>query len=130
MSMKNALAVMLFMMFGTGVTLAADNEHKMGMGKDGPCAADVKKFCSDVEPGDGRMMQCMLKHESEVSPACRAAQTKVKERMQKVAQACKDDAQKYCKDVKPGDGRLMSCLKDHKSELSSACKTGMGHRKG
>jgi gas vesicle protein len=36
--------------------------------------------------------------------------------------ACKDDVQKFCKDVKPGAGRIIKCLKEHDSELSSACK--------
>lgn len=35
---------------------------------------------------------------------------------------CKADAQKLCKDTKPGGGRVMACLKEHESELSPACK--------
>lgn len=35
---------------------------------------------------------------------------------------CKADAQKLCKDAKPGGGRVMACLKEHETELSPACK--------
>ena len=37
-------------------------------------------------------------------------------------QACKSDIDKFCKDVEPGGGRLVSCLKQHESELSPVCK--------
>jgi len=34
---------------------------------------------------------------------------------------CATDVQKFCKDVKPGEGRIIKCLQSHKSELSEAC---------
>ena len=35
---------------------------------------------------------------------------------------CKADVEKFCKDVKPGRGAVMKCLKEHDAELSEACK--------
>lgn len=35
---------------------------------------------------------------------------------------CAEDAAKFCKDVKPGEGRVAACLKEHEKELSQACK--------
>lgn len=35
---------------------------------------------------------------------------------------CRADAEKFCKDIKPGDGRLIACLKEHEAELSAECK--------
>ena len=35
---------------------------------------------------------------------------------------CADDVQKFCKDVKPGGGRIARCLKEHEKDLSPACK--------
>ncbi|MGD9642657.1 MAG: cysteine rich repeat-containing protein [Elusimicrobiales bacterium] len=35
---------------------------------------------------------------------------------------CAADAAKFCKDVKPGEGRVAACLKEHEAELSQACK--------
>lgn len=35
---------------------------------------------------------------------------------------CAADSAKFCKDVKPGEGRVMACLKEHEQELSQACR--------
>jgi hypothetical protein len=35
---------------------------------------------------------------------------------------CADDAKKFCADVKPGEGRVAACLKEHENELSAQCK--------
>ncbi|OFY98350.1 MAG: hypothetical protein A2070_01630 [Bdellovibrionales bacterium GWC1_52_8] len=35
---------------------------------------------------------------------------------------CSPDIEKFCKDVEPGEGRLLRCLKEHENELSSDCK--------
>jgi hypothetical protein len=40
----------------------------------------------------------------------------------KRANPCNDDVQKFCKDVKPGAGRLHQCLGQHEAELSAACR--------
>jgi phage host-nuclease inhibitor protein Gam len=38
------------------------------------------------------------------------------------AHPCLADAQKLCKEVQPGEGRIAACLKQHESELSAECK--------
>lgn len=35
---------------------------------------------------------------------------------------CAEDAARFCKDVKPGEGRVAACLKEHEKELSQACR--------
>jgi len=92
---------------------------------DKPCKADAKKLCKDVQPGEGRIAQCMKEHEKELSPACKANIKKMKEKAKEVAEACQADANKLCKDVEPGKGRIMRCLKYHEGELSAACKEQM-----
>jgi len=39
--------------------------------------------------------------------------------------ACREDIDKYCKDVKVGEGRVKECLKKHIPELSDGCKTNI-----
>lgn len=38
---------------------------------------------------------------------------------------CKADAEKLCPGVKPGEGRIAACLREHKDVVSEACKTGI-----
>ena len=35
---------------------------------------------------------------------------------------CQADTEKFCKDVNPGEGRIIACLKEHQAELSADCK--------
>lgn len=36
------------------------------------CAADLKTYCSDLEPGKGRMGQCLRENFAKLSPDCQA----------------------------------------------------------
>lgn len=114
------LSAIALLSFGTAQIPFAD--------EDKPCQADAKKFCGDINPGDGRMMKCMKEHEADLSPACKEKGKKMHEHMEKAKEACKDDAAKLCKDVDPGDGRMLKCMKEHKGDLSQGCKDTMKHK--
>jgi hypothetical protein len=87
-----------------------------------PCAGDVAKFCGDVKPGEGRIAKCLKQHKDELSPACKMHLAQVKEAIKETHKACEDDITMFCPGVQPGEGRILNCLKEHKSELSSKCK--------
>lgn len=40
--------------------------------------------------------------------------------------ACSEDVAKFCKDVRPGGGRIAACLTAHENELSPSCKASIG----
>lgn len=91
-----------------------------------PCAADAKKFCSDVEPGNRQLMvQCLQEHTSELSEGCKERIQAAKARGQEMYAACADDVQAFCKGVQPGGGAVGQCLKEHQAELSSSCKAAL-----
>jgi hypothetical protein len=39
----------------------------------------------------------------------------------KIARECRTDLELHCKGVRPGNQRIMSCLKDKVADLTSAC---------
>jgi Cysteine rich repeat len=49
-------------------------------------------------------------------------QAKPQEVKPEVAKPCAGDVAKFCKDVKPGEGRIAKCLKENKDQLSTECK--------
>ncbi len=88
-----------------------------------PCQADVEKLCADVEPGQGRIAACLWSKQAEISAECKAAAVARHEKRKAVAQACKQDAETYCKDVAPGQGRVALCLWAKRAKLTPECKT-------
>jgi hypothetical protein len=92
---------------------------------DGSCAEDAKKFCGGLQPGGGRIAQCLTQHEAELSAACRDSLQTMKTRSQETMQACSNDVRTLCKGVQPGGGRIAQCLKQHEVELSEPCKKAM-----
>ncbi|MBN1531852.1 MAG: hypothetical protein JXA20_04255 [Spirochaetes bacterium] len=87
-----------------------------------PCKADVDKFCKDIRPGHGRIAKCLKSHEAELSEACKAHFAEMREKGKGFMAACREDHRKYCKGVRPGQGRIINCLKSHEGELSEACR--------
>lgn len=126
MSIRNALAAFVCLLLTVGVASAA---YRSGP-KQGPCTEDAKKLCSNVKPGGGRIYQCLTSHDADLTPACRDHIAQAKARYDQFQQACKSDAEQLCKGVKPGQGRILSCLKSHEANLSPACQAEFTHAKG
>ena len=86
------------------------------------CREDAKKFCSDVRPGGGRIYNCLIGHNAQLAPACRERLAAAKARYDEFVKACRSDADKYCKGIPPGAGRILSCLKGREADLTADCK--------
>lgn len=99
-----------------------------------PCSGDIARFCPGILPGPAGMaalMECLEKHEKELSDACRDFEEgmggpriekieAIREK-QEFRQKCSGDMFRFCKDTSPTKGRMMKCLKAHESELSAPC---------
>lgn len=48
----------------------ADKKEKFHETKEA-CAEDKAKFCADVKPGDGRIIECFKKNEASLSAGCK-----------------------------------------------------------
>lgn len=94
------------------------------------CRADQEKVCGDVKPGDGRVADCMKAHLDGLSAACRAAMKgKLAQDAADPSRPCRKDAAAFCAGIKPGDGRLLGCLRARK-DLSKECREALARKDG
>jgi hypothetical protein len=92
------------------------------------CGEDIKKYCSTVTPGEGRMLHCMQAHEDKISPACAYDLSEVALQVQTTADslreavtACRGDIDKFCAKTQPGQGRIAACLAANSASVSKGC---------
>lgn len=111
---RSAIVAAMFLLPFAQVTLAQDAGR--------PCQADVEKYCAEVEPGGGRIAACLRQHRSELSEECKTQGQEMRKRRLAAREACDDDVEKFCQDVEPGEGRVVTCLKDHMRDLSRECR--------
>jgi len=84
------------------------------------CADDIEKYCKEIKPGGGRLLECLKSHETELSLSCRGKIGELQGIIKGCEQACSGDIAQFCKDVQPGGGRIIKCLRRHDKELSSS----------
>jgi Golgi apparatus protein 1 len=92
------------------------------------CSDDIKKYCSTVTPGEGRMLYCMQAHEDKISATCGYEMNEVAVQVQTTADslreavaACRDDIGKFCGKTLPGQGRIAACLAANSASVSKSC---------
>ena len=103
-----------------------------------PCAADEKRFCAQIKPGQGRILECLKSHRKQLDDACHAAIFQAeREEMDdsgvdyQLVQLCKDPIRRLCQnDV----GKALECLKVIRNSLvnyslhySTFCKSFQSH---
>ena len=81
------------------------------------CISDVDAHCAGHKQGEGRAA-CIKTRFKDFSLACQLALVKARA----VRKACSADVKKNCADIRPGGGRIETCLKDHFEGLSVGCK--------
>lgn len=93
------------------------------------CGSEVKKFCGQVTPGEGRLTLCIMAHEDQIDPKCDLALYEAAHnldqalnRIEEASDACWADIEKHCSDVSDGGGRIAQCLATKKASLSQACQ--------
>lgn len=106
-----------------------DHAQKGGDAKFAACKADIEKLCKDIEPGEGRIMDCLKAHDSELSEGCKAKGGARNHAKMAGKEVCAEDKDSFCKDVQPGDGRIIRCFKEHEKELSEGCRAFMAKEK-
>ena len=101
------------------------------------CEADLEQYCSQVTPGEGRLLHCMAAHEDKISGRCEYAFYQAATLLEQlsaavtyVATECKTDIETHCSDIAVGEGRIMACLAEHESEIAASCKKAIADTVG
>ena len=96
------------------------------------CKQELSTFCKDVTPGDGRILACLYAFQDKLSPRCEYALydsvgqlDKVLNNLSYAVGECRDDLKNYCAEIKPGEGRLLDCLKKNEAKVSSRCNSAL-----
>jgi hypothetical protein len=92
------------------------------------CGEDIKKYCSTVTPGEGRILYCMQAHEDKISDECTSVLDEVvfqaettADRLREALNACRGDIDKFCAKTQPGQGRIAACLAANRTSVSKSC---------
>ena len=116
------LAITLIISAATTERLAAQSIFES-------CETELKTYCSQVNPGNGRIIACLYAYEDKLSESCDAATEDHStlldwffETVRYVMEQCADDIQKHCADVVFGGGRIFSCLVEKTASLTDSCK--------
>ncbi len=96
------------------------------------CKQELSTYCKDVTPGEGRLLACLYAFEDKLSSQCEyslydaAAQLEhAVVKLTYVANECSDDIEKLCKEIAPGEGRILNCLKKNDKKTSDRCKEAL-----
>jgi class 3 adenylate cyclase len=118
------------------------------------CRENVERFCRDVQPGEGRIIRCLMEHSDSLDPACAgtlsqgekgpgggarsSSQTPENTSMPFTNQgenargagrdflsSCGEDIKNYCAAVQHGGGRIIRCLTERAGELSGTCREAL-----
>lgn len=119
------LAVVLGSLAGSGA-YAQDNlmDHLIDA-----CEGDIDKYCSQVTPGEGRIMHCMAAYADQISGQCDYAFYQAATLLEQLsmaisylAESCAADIETHCSDVEMGEGRVLACLESNEQAVSDGCK--------
>ncbi|MEW5311455.1 MAG: hypothetical protein WDW38_003169 [Sanguina aurantia] len=81
------------------------------------CRVDVEKFCTNVQPGEGRMHECLRSNRKRLSEPCRKEELLLEEQEAEsvelrlgLMKSCVDERAMFCKGVATGQARVFRCL--------------------
>ena len=102
----------------TGVVIALPSPAQVT----GPCAETVAKFCSDVIPGEGRVMKCLNDHRGDQSIACKDFLEDQNKSLKELNVACAEEIAVLCNVSPANNVSIYICLEGNYVALKSACR--------
>ena len=131
---KLKLAIGIFVVAAAAPAVAQDSLLEYVLTS---CEADIKQYCSQVTPGEGRLLHCAAAHEDKLSGQCSYALYQAASLLEQlsmaivyVAESCETVIKTLCGDVKAGEGRVLSCLEGNSESLGEPCKKALADTVG
>jgi Cysteine rich repeat len=92
------------------------------------CETELGAYCSQVIPGQSRLLACLYANGEKLSRQCETALYQAASVLDRalstvvyLADQCRNDIDSQCASVSPGQGRIVQCLADHKDVLTPSC---------
>jgi hypothetical protein len=84
----------------------------------GACEGDLEQYCSQVTPGEGRLLHCVAAHEDKLSGQCEYALYQAASLLEQLSVA------------EAGEGRILACLEDNAEQVGETCKQAIADTVG
>jgi hypothetical protein len=130
--MKHGMIIMV--VFSLGLMMGGKSSAQKGPIETAinGCNKELKTYCKDVTPGEGRILACLYARSDKLSGRCEYALYDAAAQLERavtaltyVANECRNDLQKYCANIPSGQGRLVACLEKNNAKISSRCKQSL-----
>jgi outer membrane protein OmpA-like peptidoglycan-associated protein len=96
------------------------------------CGRDINRYCSKANLGGGEVAQCLERHSSRVTSACKASATRTAALLQQrsrarasVRKVCELDRLRFCGGIQPGDAQILGCMYQARAHLSQPCRQAL-----
>jgi len=92
------------------------------------CDRDVEILCPGLSNNSKKSLMCLMAYEENLSSFCKLGIIEAALTLElgmldinDSINACEADADKYCLDIQPGAGRIVSCLRENQNKISNDC---------
>jgi hypothetical protein len=96
------------------------------------CRSELEQYCSQVTPGQGRVLACLYAYMDKLSGKCEFALYDAAVQLERAVAAlgyvvneCGDDLSRHCSSVVAGEGRLLECIEKNDASVSGRCKQAL-----
>jgi len=96
------------------------------------CDADAAILCPGLPLNSRKSFMCLMAYEDNLSLSCELGIAEAAMTLEQGLMAidysiksCEADADKFCLDVEPGEGRIVKCLKQNEANLANQCVTAL-----
>jgi hypothetical protein len=108
--------------------LVVDAAPSQAQTQEMPCTDEIRQYCADVQPGGGRVLQCLKANESKLSPACMRRIDDLQATFNTpVGAACRDDWAALCYHPRASADRqaMAQCLQANVTKVSAGCQKAL-----